>query len=352
MSFDQPTIPVLAAALLLVLAGTGAVAGTALIQGDPPEPTTEKRPPSDGANFTVAPEDHSPGAGTPYIMLSKGEGPWGDSEGLETIDYYKITTQETQFESCTPNDAKAFGIDRKNDAGGTKTDTALLSHMRSYSVEGRIITVEIYDEGDLGGSPTYLNRSDETVAKLANCVTAPSEKGWYQFTGYVNGTNYDGEFQEVTLYSKYYYICDCEDREAAKQTLGPPPHSGGGSTATPTPTATPGDTATPTPEATTTPAPDSTATPSPTATPGQSSNTPTSQSNTNRDDPATATPTGTAAGSGGSDGTEATATSAGNPQRTVDTSTPTTPTLAEGPGFGALAALVGVLVVGLLARRR
>lgn len=343
MADRLPALPVLAAALLVLLAGTGAVGGSGLIQGDPPEPTTKDYPPSEGANFTVVPDDHSPGANTAYLMLSKGAEPYGDSKGLRKIDNYKITTQETQFKDCTPSDAKAFGIDRGNDDPGTRTDTALLSHMESYSVSGRTITVDIYEKDDLGGSPTHLNRTDETVAKLANCVVAPEQKGWYQFIGYVNGTSYEGEFLEVTLYSKYFYICDCENREQAKQTLGPPPHSGSGSG---------GDTPTSTPAGTPTPTATATATPESTATPGQSSNTATPAPNPDRDGGSGTTATATAGSTGGDGSSPGTATATSNRRGgSVDAGTPTTPTLAEGPGFGALAALLGLLLVGLLARR-
>lgn len=345
MSRSYPRLPLVAVVLLVVLSGVGAATGAVIAPGDPPEPTTENRPPSDGANFTVVPDDHSPGADTAYLMSSKGEGPWGDSEGLAKIGYYKITTQETMFQDCTPSDARAFGIDRGNDEPGTTTDTALLSHMEQYSVSGRVISVDIYEEGDLGGSPTHLNRSDETVAKLANCVVAPSEPGWYQFTGYVNGTNYDGEFQEVTLYSQYFYVCDCASREEAEQTLGPPPHSGDGE---PTPTATP----TPTPATTATPAAsDATTTPSPipTAEPNRATGTPTPTPARDDEPTASATPVQSVPSTPATD-TPATAGATARP--TVSpTASPTTPTLATGPGFGVLAPLLALALL-LLVRRR
>ncbi|WP_255196573.1 hypothetical protein [Halorarius litoreus] len=342
MSSSYPRPSLVAVVLLVLVSGVGAATGAVVAPGNPPEPTTENRPPSDGANFTISPDDHSPGANTAYLMQSKGEGPWGDSRGLETIDFYKITTQETMFQDCTPNDARAFGIDRGNDEPGTKTNTALLSHMKKYSVSGRIISVEIYDEGDLGGSPTYLNRSDETVAKLANCVVAPSEPGWYQFTGYVNGTNYAGEFQEVTLYSNYFYICDCSSREEAEQTLGPPPHSGGGdASSTPTATATPRRTTTATVTAT--------ATPTPVATPEPTRETETATAAPDRDAGPTASTTATT-GAPPVGSAESTVTSEADQAATVP-GTPTTLTLATGPGFGALLTLVAV-AFAVLGRRR
>jgi hypothetical protein len=387
----QRTYAVLLTALVVVstLAAIPA-AGSIATPGNPPEPDTEKRPPSDGANFTIVPENHSPDTSTAYLMLSKGKGPWDGSDGLETIDNYKITTQDTRFKDCSPSDAQAFGIDRGNDDPGTKTDTGLLRHMSSYSVEGRVIAVTIYDEGDLGGSPTYLNDTDETVAKLANCVVTPSDPGWYQFKGYVNGTNYEGNFQEVLLYSKYFYVCDCSSEAEAREQLGPPPHSesdstdgdsgGSESTATPTPdgdgssgsssggsrsTATP----TATPTATATPTPTATATSTPTATAAGSGSGSSGSSAGGSQSTATASATaagggssggdggGSGGGGGGSGGSAATATAAGGSggggqQLQPDPQGRVTPTAGSGPGFGVLAALGGVLALGLLSRRR
>lgn len=228
MSTTPARTVLVATVALLTLASVGFASANVAGPGDPPEPTTENHPPSEGANFTVQPDDHSPGTQTAYNMLSRGEGPWGDSDGLRTIDFYKITTQATQFQDCTPDNARAFGIDRENDDPGTETDDPLLQHMKDYNVTDRVIIVDLYNESDAFGESTHLNRSDETVARLAGCVMTPQEPGWYQFTGYVNGTNYQGEFQEVQLYSKYFYVCDCENRQQAEQELGPPPYSGDG----------------------------------------------------------------------------------------------------------------------------
>ena len=222
-------------------------------QGDPPDPDTEQREPSDGANFTVVPKsqaDRKVGNDeATYLMLSKGAGPYDGSKGLEEVDFYKITSQQADFSACNPNNAQAFGIDRDNDAPGTKTDEALLKHMKTNQVRTHVILVEIYDEGDLAGSPTFLNAEDETVAQLGDCITNTGPEGWYQFKGYVNGTNYQGNFQEVLLYSKYFYVCDCSSEEEAERKLGPRPYSdSGGSSSTPTPTPTPTATATPTPD--------------------------------------------------------------------------------------------------------
>lgn len=386
MKLTRTSAVVLTALVVAIAAVALPVAGSLATPGNPPEPDTKNREPSEGADFQVQPDDHSPDTSTAYTMLSRGKGPWDGSEGLRKIDYYKITTQDTRFKDCAPSDAQAFGIDRDNDAAGTKTDTGLLRHMEQYSVSGRIIAVDIYDEGDLGGSPTYLNDTDETVAKLANCVVTPSEPGWYQFKGYVNGTNYQGNYQEVLLYSKYFYICECASEAEAEEKLGPKPYSEGDSTdggsgsgsATATATATTAgggsagsaSTATTTTTATATPTAAATATRTATAVATATAVTGDSSSGSNGESADTATATATAAsggggsGSGGSGGgSAATATStaasggggsAGQQVRRGDSAAQerVTPTAGSGPGFGALAALGGLLAGGLLARRR
>jgi len=367
----QRTHAVALTALVVVSALLAGPAAGSLVaqQSGPPEPDQENRPPTDGADFVVRPDDPRPDTGTAYTMLSRGVEPWGGSEGLREIDNYKITTQDTRFQDCSPDDARAFGIDRDNDAQGTETDEPLLRHLKDYSVDGRIIAVEIYEEEDLGGDPTFLNDTDETVAQLANCVVTPSEPGWYQFKGYVNGTNYAGEYQEVLLYSEYFYICDCDSEAEAEEQLGPKPYSesdtdsgsaDGGSTATPTATdtATPeGDdpsTATATETATATTTATATATPTDTAT-ATATETATAEpdtddgaaADTGSDGGTTATATGTAATADGDDDEQQL-----QSQRNRQDGGAATPTIAEGPGFGAAAALVGLLAVALLALRR
>lgn len=363
-------------ALLVVLSLlVGPAAGGLVAQeSGPPDPDQENREPTEGADFQVQPEDHSPDTGTAYVMLSRGQDPWDGSEGLQEIDHYKITTQDTRFKDCAPSDAQAFGIDRDNDAPGTETDTGLLRHMRDYSVDGRVIAVTIYDDSDLGGDPTFLNDTDETVAKLANCVVTPSEPGWYQFKGYVNGTNYQGNYQEVLLYSQYFYICDCSSEEEAEEKLGPKPFSeddssGDSSGATATATATPesrNDDGSGSSETTATATATSTMTTTDTAT---------ATSTATATDTATATPESRNDDSDGTGGAEttATATAGGDDQQQNDQQgaagqqqsqqsqqqnqqqqapEAVTPTAGSGPGFGPLAALGGVLAVALLVLRR
>jgi PGF-CTERM protein len=364
----QRTHAVALTALVVVsaLLASPAAGGLVSQESGPPAPDQENRPPTDGADFIVRPDDPRPDTGTTYTMLARGAGPWDGSRGLQEIDNYKITTQDTRFQDCSPDDARAFGIDRNNDDPGTGTDEPLLRHMKSYSVDGRVIAVEIYDDSDLGGAPTFLNDTDETVAQLANCVVTPSEPGWYQFKGYVNGTNYAGNYQEVLIYTEYFYICDCDSEAEAEERLGPRPHSGSDTgsgltddstaTATATDTATPerGDPSTATAAGTATATETATGTRTDTATPTRA-DTATGEPDADDGDDAdsggggdgtAATATGTAAASGDDGGQGA------QPRRNQQDGGATTPTIAEGPGFGAVAALVGLLTVALLTLRR
>ena len=362
----QRTHAVALTALVVVsaLLASPAAGGLVSQESGPPAPDQENRPPTDGADFIVRPDDPRPDTGTTYTMLARGAGPWDGSRGLQEIDNYKITTQDTRFQDCSPDDARAFGIDRNNDDPGTGTDEPLLRHMKSYSVDGRVIAVEIYDDSDLGGAPTFLNDTDETVAQLANCVVTPSEPGWYQFKGYVNGTNYAGNYQEVLIYTEYFYICDCDSE--AEERLGPRPHSGSDTgsgltddstaTATATDTATPerGDPSTATAAGTATATETATGTRTDTATPTRADTAtgePDADDGDDTDsgdggDGTAATATGTAAASGDDGGQGA------QPRRNQQGGGATTPTIAEGPGFGAVAALVGLLTVALLTLRR
>ena len=362
----QRTHAVALTALVVVsaLLASPAAGGLVSQESGPPAPDQENRPPTDGADFIVRPDDPRPDTGTTYTMLARGAGPWDGSRGLQEIDNYKITTQDTRFQDCSPDDARAFGIDRNNDDPGTGTDEPLLRHMKSYSVDGRVIAVEIYDDSDLGGAPTFLNDTDETVAQLANCVVTPSEPGWYQFKGYVNGTNYAGNYQEVLIYTEYFYICDCDSE--AEERLGPRPHSGSdtgsGLTDDSTATATATDTATPERGDPSTATAAGTATATETAT-----ETRTDTATSTRADTATGEPDADdgddADSGGGGDGTAATATGTAaasgddggqgaQPRRNQQGGGAATPTIAEGPGFGAVAALVGLLTVALLTLRR
>jgi PGF-CTERM protein len=295
------------------------------------------------ANFTVYPQenaDRDPSATqATYVMSSAGADAFKADRGLEIVDYYWLESEQADFSACAPDDARVFGIDRGNNNTGTQVDESLLQHMKNYNVNERRITLDLYGPDDFGGDTINLYAPDATVAVLGDCVENTGGPGWYQFSGFVNGTTYAGNYEEVHLTSHYFWVGDFENEEEARAELGPPPSAeGDGSTSEPTPTSTPTPTATEASETS-----DSTATPTTTAT-------------------STATGTATPA-DGGNDGSE-------GPSDTEQTEAPggdstgqngggtdgesvadMTPTPGEGPGFGAIAALVGLLAAGLLVAR-
>lgn len=293
------------------------------------------------ANFTVYPQEnadrHPDTTEATYVMSSAGADAFETDTGLEIVDYYWLQSQQADFSSCAPDDARVFGIDRGNNNTGTQVDESLLQHMKTYNVGQNRITLDLYGPDDFGGDTINLYTPDATVAVLGDCVKNTGEPGWYQFTGFVNGTTYEGNYEEVKLTSHYFWIGDFENEEEARAELGPPPSTddGSASTPTPTPTATATETADSGDDSTSESTPTATQTPTATATPdsgdgddGGSSDaaeTETPGSNDTDDEQA-----------GGNDGSDAN----------------TTPTPGDGPGFGAVAALVGLLAAGLLAVRR
>jgi PGF-CTERM protein len=293
-------------------------------------------------NFTVVPS-RQPG-------LDDGElRSFGvPNRGFEKIDYVKATWEEGGFAGCGPSNGEAFGIDRGNDDPGTETDENLASQVKSSTVTEDVFKADFYDEGDFGGSPPTLNEGDQFVNYVVDCISTPDEPGWYQFTSTTAGQ--DGA---STITSHYFYICDCANERAARQQLGPPPsESTPTSTPTPTPTATP----TPTPEPTPTRTPPEDGTPFPTPTP-------TATPTATLEPTATATAAATVTATAGNDDPEAKADGGSTGSTSTGTATSTrpgnwsdvveqSPTVAEGPGFGAVGAVLALLVGAVLVARR
>jgi hypothetical protein len=333
----------------------------------------------------------------------------GAEDGLEKLEYIVIGNPDIDFSQCSTSNTAAFGIDRDNDEPGTLTNVDLLSYLEKNKFNDSHIVVKLYDGDELGASSREdkggketgredgdknpeLYKDDEIVAhqgyrsSAGPCYRMPDTPGWYQIDGKANGTTFQGSPAEVKLTSHYFYICECDSEKAAYEQLGPPPgqdnpyaqstptstptpeptasgtpteaSGGGGDSGTPTPTsapeATPTPTPTSTPEATPTPTATATPTPTPTATATASP---------------TATPTATPAGRPDSTDAPGTVTATAAPQTQPPATQPPggggqppanqqqpegvrTPTAGAGPGFGLVAALGGLLALGLLARRR
>jgi PGF-CTERM protein len=320
------------------------------------------------ANLTINPVnevDHQPGEpNASYQIFATGED--AVEKDIERLSYAVIRYPAGDVSSCTAFSTAVFGVDRGNDDPGTKTDESLVSHQKESGHTTHDIYVEFYDKGDLGGSSTHLNRDDQIVAYDKDCYQNPSEPGWYQFTGKINGTAEDGSEVTVKVDSHYFYICDCSDRSEAESKLGPPPGAAGGpsdgsetkdteATATATATATPEVNDASTATATATAAAQSTATASERTATRTTTFTATPESGGDAASTVTATRTAAAtetatASTAGSTGT-ATRTSDGAPGRQAASGPVGTPTYGDGPGFGVLAAVLALLGVALLGRR-
>ncbi|WP_255149933.1 hypothetical protein [Halorarius halobius] len=302
-------------------------------------------------NYTFFPVDRQPG----NVDGEAKHFAVGLTEDIR-LHWIVVTSPDFGFGNCEPSDTNAFGIDRGNDNEGTQTDESLLTSYKSYNSKPNAIQIAYYKEDALAGGPVRINVEDQIVAAQTACYDNPEQSGWYRVDGMINGSTKMDTQTDYTIQAatQWIYVCDCSSREEARQTLGPPPGADSGSSggsSTPDSTATPSATATPTP----TPDAGSSTTPA-------SSDTPTPQRSTAT--PADEPAAGGGGGDGGSDsggsddgstgGAARTATQqradADRPARrtTTDGSVPVTPTVAEGPGFGTLLALVALVGAGLV----
>lgn len=284
------------------------------------------------ANFTVEPAtqaDRQPGIDdASYKSWTASKPDANGRKSFKYLEYSVLEWDEGRLGNCGPADSKVAGIDRGNDDPGTHVDDDIRDNIEGQPVSNEDkVVIDFIDPEDPVGEPVHLNVSDEFVSHLTDCRGNPSDPGWYQLRGTINGTTYDGEHAEYSTTSHYFYICDCASYDEATDQLGPPPskQDQGTPTATPTATATvtPERTATRTPPATGTPFPSPTATA--TGTPSPSRTATRTQTATPQPGDPTATPTPTAA-----------AWAANTPAQ---------------PGFGPVVALAAVLIAILVHRR-
>lgn len=277
-------------------------------------------------NWTVVPGDPEPGADrVSYKHFAVGQAAWDDSyqgKGLQKVDYMVLTWEAGSFAECTLFNAEAFGFDRGNDDPGTETDDFAGAYIEDFNMGEDKMWMDFYEEDD-AGSATHFDRHDQFIAHQTDCYQNPDEAGWYRVFGWMNGTDYNGVHSRAELFSHYFYICECDSREEARETIGPPPsESTPTMTATPSPTPTPTPTPTATPAGTTYPAPDS---PTPTKTSAVTTTVTSTQ---------TATPRPTTAGA-------------------EPTDNDSTTTATDQPGLGLFVGLVALLMSVLsLARQR
>lgn len=292
----------------------------------------------EGTDFTyepMSPEDRRPGAeGTRVGTIGRGAD--GVDRDFETLLELRSVYAEGSWESCGPTSSEVFGIDRGGDNERYEVDESLTDNVKRFSAGEDVFEAEFYDEDEYGPS-THLN-SDDRVVSIIECVDNPEEPGWYQIdVAAVTGRTPDGEVVTMEDTSHYFWICDCEGEDEARERLGPPPSE-------PDPTATPaGDGSG-----------DETSSdddPTGAATPGSSSGDD-DTSGDGSDASGTATAAGTAATTRTADVTTATATDTGSssPEEWAAYRV-RTPTPGSGAGVSPVAAGVALLVAALLLRR-
>jgi PGF-CTERM protein len=352
----------------LLLAGLLVLSGTAVF-GAAAAPHDSK---VDGyrVNFTWTPsaqfgsDNHAPGKpDASYEAYTRAYEPGRITE----LDYIIVSSEALDMSQCNPLDARSLGIDRDDDDPGTKTDESLTDHLEENSFSEDRILLKFFDEGDLAGKPVSIRDEDQIVSATSACFGNPAEPGWYRVRGLLNGSAVDPEgereYKTFDVYSHYFYICECDSEQEAYDTLGPRPSKmqNGSGDAESTTTASPEATTTRSATAAETRTRSATRTRTRTATVSVSRTATVTATRTATGGP-TVTRTRTATVTVARTDAAATTSRTETATRTVRNDragqsrtggdVPTTPTVGDGPGFGAVATLVGLVTARLLARRR
>jgi PGF-CTERM protein len=226
---------------LLVVSIVGAVTFGSVVAEHPedaPDYTQE-------SNFTiwhVSQSDHKPGDQQGSIRYSAaGEDAFRDQDAEEGvfIDYIIIDADWIDYSDCDVDNTASFGIDRGNNNSGTQFDEDLVQHQKRADFRDDGITVEFYNWGDIPEDPPYMAPEDAIVAEQGEnsasgaCLQYTDEPGWYRIDGFLNGTVADNgrneqpseNAKDISTYvgSTWFYICDCESDEEAREELGQPP---------------------------------------------------------------------------------------------------------------------------------
>jgi PGF-CTERM protein len=308
----------------------------------------------------------------------------GTPKGTENASWIWIKSQDIDFSECTPDTTRAFGIDRDGDDPGTETDIDLLSYREDTIYNKHSIYVDFFESNEIAAPPRddqggqgegqgegredgdanlEVYPDDQIISVQEDCYGMPEEPGWYQIEGYGNGTGFNGQFGQTYLPSHYFYICECDSEQEAREQLGPPPSEQDGedggdsdeSTATTTETDDGGDT-TPTDaqgdDSTPTDAQGDDSTPTDD---GGGDTTPTDDGGGDTTPTDDTTTDGTPTDDATTDGTATTGTTDTSDDDEVvggDGGDSGTPTNGDGPGFGIVAAFAALLGAGLLALRQ
>lgn len=333
-------------------------------------------------NYTVAfpnPEDQYPRGEHPdgehqssVYILGAGTSEFFQQHdspaGFEALDQSTFYFPNFDFSECGLTNVAAAGYDRDDDDPGTQTDLSTTKYVKDNKVGEEYTWANMYGgdevsappEQDKGGkgqgqgegradgdSNLEVYEDDQVVTVWGEgsqggaCVATPEEPGWYQSTIRYNGTNWAGEYVDVEMTSHYFYICTCDSRQEAVDTLGPPPSENGGNGQNETSTEIQTSEGTEPPESTESPEatdpPESTEPPEATASPEsteppEATDAPESTEPPEATDPPEATTTSTDTAADGGDGV--------------------TPTSGDGPGFGLIATIVGLVAGSLFVLKR
>ncbi|PSP48146.1 hypothetical protein BRC75_07750 [Halobacteriales archaeon QH_7_69_31] len=245
--------------VVLLAAASGAAAAD---QHDPDSAPTYDTAEGE-TNVTVTfpdQSDHYPGQDEGSMQYFAGGSEAFEEQDAEEglwLDTVVVRAYWIDFRECFGSrNTGVLGIDRGNDDSGTTTDETLTDHRLRTRYGQEAVAVEFYEwdsDGMVGGDPPYLAGEDAVVLAIGNgsndgpCLTMTDRPGWYQVEAFLNGSvatscteegNQDCEPDDekvrgVTMLSTYVYVCACDDREQARETLGSPPNE------TPTPTASP-----------------------------------------------------------------------------------------------------------------
>ncbi|QLD89519.1 PGF-CTERM sorting domain-containing protein [Natronomonas salina] len=367
------SVTVVATALVLSLAATTTLLGVGVAGAAHPDDAPDL---SEYADFQVNfpnPSDHYPGDQNPeggsIEYFASGADAFRQQDAEEGVYIDRIVVHAEyegedwiDYSACSTDNTESFGIDRGNDNDGTEYDEGLVQRQKQVDFRDDGIDIQFYKWGDLGGDPPYMAPEDAIVASQGEgsaggpCLTLTNEPGWYRIAAYLQGTVADngpdqqpsdsaGEVSLELNSNNYLYVCECDSEEEAREQLGAPPNERSGGQETPEPTETdPGGDETPEPTQTDTGGDE---TPAPTQSGGGDATPEPTQENTGGDE--TAEPTqNNNGGDGGQTSQGGDDTTGGNGGDDTDR----TPTPGDGPGFGALAALLALLASALIALRR
>lgn len=269
-------------------------------------------------NFTVSPatvEDRQPGIDNASYKTWSSPSNDAGFRGFKYLNYTVLIWEAGTLGNCGTAETKVFAVDRGSDDPGTEFDDRATDNIENFHQSENKVVVDFIDPGDPVAEPLHFNVTDEFVTYVKDCRGNPDSRGWYQLTAKANGTTWGGAHIERTTKSHYFWICDCETEQEAREKLGPPPSETPTATSTGTETPIPSPTATQTATRTTTDPDASPESPTPTATP-------------------TVTDTITAKTTTGSTPTK-------TPAEWASTST-------DGPGFGILAIAFALIIFVVL----